>query len=194
MSNDRNKDLEIRVLTMQDSRWFPMGVALLNRTQGCDLFAADYLAVKTESENAIVVAVFREDKIVGVGVSEVITDFSYYTPFVPRLAEELRTKTVGSFSTLAILESLQGRGLGQILSRVRIRWLRDQGCNVVLGVSWVSGLAHTSNRVFEKMGFKAVKRVENFYHQQSIDKPFFCPGCQLAPCTCAAILYRLDLE
>jgi GNAT superfamily N-acetyltransferase len=141
-----------------------------------------------------VVAAFLDAEIVGVGVTQIIDNFEYYRPFDSNIETELSTKRVGSFSTLAINESNQGQGLGQRLSMLRLDWLKDQGCQVVVGVSWVSGLSHTSNRVFEKMGFSAVKKVDHFYKESSIKHPFECPGCFKAPCTCSAILYRRTID
>jgi GNAT superfamily N-acetyltransferase len=183
----------VRQLTPDDRRIFPAARELLNRTQGRDLFGPAYMDERTASPTTLVLGAFRGDELVSVGVAELITNFDYYRPFVPTIDDELRGKVVGSFSTLCVLESLQGQGVGHQLSLRRLAWLKARGCDVVFGVSWVSGLAHTSNRLFERVGFAPVRRVDDFYHASSLAKPFLCPGCGEPPCTCAAILYRLDL-
>ncbi len=188
------KPLEVfRQLTIADHAHFTNGLELLNRTQGVGLFKADYLQKLCSDPRAYVVGASRNDQLIGIGVAQLIHEQTYYLRFDSNLEVELKDKQVGSFSTLAIKENLQGQGIGQKISSMRLAWLLEKKCEVILGVSWVSGLPHTSDRVFEKMGFKAVKRVENFFLESSLKDPFDCPGCALAPCVCAAVLYRLDV-
>lgn len=181
-----------RQLTTTDKPLFADAISILNRTQGRDLFAQNYLDSKTNNPLCYVVAAFAGEELAGIGVTEIISNFDYYLPFDSKICDDIRNKKVGSFSTMAILESLQGKGIGQGISQLRMSWVKEQRCDIVLGVSWVSGLSHTSNRVFEKMGFRAIKKVERFYEKSSLEKPFICPGCGEPPCSCAAILYRLD--
>lgn len=186
-------DLDVRHMTVADRPFFRAALDLLNRTQGRDLFGPSYLDERTASPLNLVLGAFRGDEIVGVGVAELISSYDYYLPFQPGIHEELAGKVVGSFSTLCVHESLQGQGIGYRLSQRRLAWLRSKGCDVVFGVSWVSGLAHTSDRLFERLGFQAIRRVERFYYRSSLERPFVCPGCGEPPCTCAAILYKLKL-
>lgn len=194
MTLARPSQMVIRPISSEDQALFPEGVRLLNRSQGEDLFVPDYLTIKTSDPLSYVVGAIADNVLVAVAVASLIDQFDYFKPFHTDIDLELAQTKVGSFVTMAVSPSLRGRGIGQSLSRLRLDWLIDQGCKVILGVSWVSGLMHTSDRTFEKMGFHAVKKVELFYHESSIEKPFYCPGCRVAPCTCAAILYRWDLR
>jgi GNAT superfamily N-acetyltransferase len=186
--------MEIRQLTIADAQYFEDALELLNRTQGRDLFNPTYMSRRISDPLSYVVGAFRDNQILAVGVAQVLHSVEFYLVFDAEIVNVLQNKVVGSFSTLCVHESLRGQGIGQKISQMRLDWLKDRGCEVVLGISWVSGLAHTSNRVFEKLNFKAVKRVENFFYQSSIDSPFVCPGCGGPPCTCPAILYRLEIS
>lgn len=186
--------IDFRELTMKDASYFKEAVDLLNRTQGQNLFAQNYIEASINEPTSYVVAAFESTKLLGVAIAKVIDEYSYYLPFQADIATEFQNLKVGSFSTMSVLEGRQGQGIGQKLSQMRIAWLQTQRCQVVVGVSWVSGLAHTSNRAFEKMGFQPVKKVDQFYYQSSIEKPFVCPGCGEPPCTCSAILYKLKLD
>lgn len=186
-------DITIRDLTTHDEKYFSDGIELLNRTQGRDLFSKDYLHQKTNDPNAKIFAAFDGDILISLGIAQIIDNYDYYLPFVPEIYEQFKNKKVGSFSTLCTHEDYQGQGIGKKISHKRLAWLKDQKCDVIVGVSWVSGLSHTSDRVFEKVGFKAIKRVDKFYINQSIEHPFDCPGCKIAPCQCSAILYKMDL-
>jgi GNAT superfamily N-acetyltransferase len=186
--------ITIRQMTPDDHRLFPAALELLNRTQGRDLFGPQYMSERTNDPKSFVVGAFAGTELVGVGVTQLINEFEYYRPFNPNISFELKGKTVGSFSTLCVHERFRGRGIGKQLSQKRLEWLMERKCEVILGVSWVSGLQHTSDRVFKDFGFKAVKTVANFYHNTSFKHPFSCPGCKRSPCICSATLYQLDLS
>lgn len=189
-----SKTITLLELTAQDDIIVSEALALLNLTQGNGLFASDYLHKRFGDLNNFVIAAFDNQKLIGIAVAEIINNFDYYLPFDSNLNQELSNKIVGSFSTLSVLESYQGKGIGQLLSEQRIEWLLKHHCDVALGVSWISGLVHTSNRTFEKAGFRAIKSLTDFYHKSSIAHPFDCPGCHKIPCLCGAILYRRDFS
>jgi ribosomal protein S18 acetylase RimI-like enzyme len=186
--------LIIRKLINTDQSLFTEAIELLNRTQGRNLFDSNYLDIKTKDQNSIVLGAFNNNQLLGIGVAQVINDFKFYSPFDPQITNELQNTKVGSLTTLAILESHQGQGIGKKITVDRLNWLKEQGCKVIIGLSWVSGLKHTSDRIFEKMGFRAIKKIDQFFKESSIQKPFDCPGCLSKPCTCAGIMYRLDLR
>lgn len=189
-----DKKIPLRQITSNDHVIFPEALELLNRTQGRDLCKPDFFTKRMADPNAYVVGAFNSTgQLIGVATAQVIDEFDYYVPFDASLPDELKNKTVGSLATMSVREDYQGQGIGKMMSAARLDWLKSRDCKVVLGVSWLSGLAHTSDRVFEKLGFKAVARLDDFYKASSLAEPFDCPGCQKAPCACAAVLYRLDL-
>lgn len=186
------QDVEIRPLTAADSRYFTDGVELLNRTQGRGMFAESYLADRTADPNCLVFAGFYDGQIVAIGVTQLLQNLDYYLPFDPKIKTKLANKTVGSFSTLCVREDLQGQGIGQRISHERLKWLESRKCDAVLGVSWISGQKHTSDRVFEKLGFRLVKKVEDFYSVSPFHVNFDCPACAKIPCQCPVALYMRE--
>ena len=184
----------IRPLTASDSAHLDFALALLNRTQGEGLFEPDYLTKRLGDPAQYMIGAFDGDRLLGIAVIELITNFDYYLPFDPEIVLKMAHKKVASFSTMSVVEGQQGKGIGRLLSERRLEWARAQNCDCVLGVSWESGLPHTSNRTFEKAGFRAVAQLNDFYVESSKLKPFDCPGCRKRPCRCGAIFYRLDLK
>jgi GNAT superfamily N-acetyltransferase len=183
-----------RSLAVEERSLVQEGLALLNRTQGQGLFGPRYLDDRLTDAKSAVIAAFQGDRFVGLAVVQVIANFDYYLPFDATIGQKLKDKVVGSFATSAVVEDLQGKGIGRILSKRRMAWAEERGCEVVLGVSWISGLPHNSKATFEGAGFHAVARVEDFYRKISLERPFDCPGCRQSPCLCAAILYRRDVR
>ena len=157
------------------------------------LFGSDCLDKFFVPGQGRAVAAFLGSELVAVDRVKLFSSFDYYLPFDPELPVELRVRRVASFDTLSVREDLPGRGVGGRLSQMRLECMRSQGVEVALGVSWVSGKAHTSNRTFEEAGFRAVRRVDHFSARSSLENPFDCPGCHVPPCSCSAVLYRLDL-
>jgi GNAT superfamily N-acetyltransferase len=183
----------IRQMTINDAPYFQEALELLNRTQGRDLFNPTYMDRRVNDPLSYVVGAFEDDVLIALGVAQILHELEFYLSFDPQIVNDLSDHVVGSFSTLCVSEKYQGKGIGQLISHKRLELLKESGCEVVLGISWVSSMAHTSNRVFEKMGFKAVKKIDDFFYKSSLENPFICPACGEPPCTCPGILYRLNL-
>ncbi len=187
-------NIETKELDINNLELLREALNMLNRTQGDGLFNENYLIKKANSSDAIILCAFLNNKLASVGGAEIISNFDYYKPFESNIAERLKDKKVGSLCTLCVREDLQGKGIGQMMTRKRLDWLENRGCDLVIGVSWASGLSHTSNRVFEKFGFHKIKEVKEFYKEDAIKHPFNCPGCKTQPCICSAALYEYNFK
>ena len=187
------EQIEITKLDINNLELLKESLDMMNRTQGEDLFDNAYLTRRANSKGAIVLCAFLKNQLVGVGCAELIDNLGYYKPFDNKIAERLKNKKIGSICSLCVLENLQGKGIGQTITQKCLDWLKEKGCDLVLGVSWVSGLTHTSNRVFQKIGFREIKEVKEFYKEGSIKHPFNCPGCKTQPCICSAVLYEYHI-
>jgi GNAT superfamily N-acetyltransferase len=116
--------------------------------------------------------------------------FDYYLPFGGDVVRDLfEHHRVGLMSTASVVEPFQGQGIGQELTRRRMRWMNEAGCTAQIAVSWESGLAHTSDRVFTKLGFKRLSQVKGFYQEDSTQRGWTCPVCGSPPCRCSASFY-----
>ena len=188
-----SRALEISALQQSDPYIINAALRLMNRTHGEGLFDSNYLVSRIRSGDSLVLVGHLDRKFAAVGCAEIVKDFDYFLPFDPGIEDRLNGQKVGLLRTLSVQEEYQGQGFGKQMTQCRTQWLIEQGCGTILGVSWVSGLAHTSSRVFEKLGFRTVKRVDHFFREQAIRQPFDCPGCQVQPCECAAILYELKV-
>jgi len=172
---------------------FPECLALVDRTQGKGICAPDYFGrcASGEGDRMLFIALL-EGKLAGVATARVLPEdgFEYYAPFGREPVQQLfQRHQVGSMEIVSVAESLQGQGIGQELTRHLIRWLSEAGCTAVIGVSWESGLANTSDRVFTKLGCERVSQVKGFYVDISVRRGFICPVCGSPPCRCSASLY-----
>jgi len=183
----------IRPLHLNDQTLFPEALEILNRLQGRGLFPPHYLADRARDPESFIVAAFDGELLVGAAVAQVLANLDYQRAFGEDVIAELQNRRVGYLATMAVHEEYHRRGLGRRMSEARLEWLSEKNCEVVLGVSWVSGLKGISAPVFEHLGFTAVARREDFYVNGSIARGFVCPACGGPPCRCPAILYRKNL-
>jgi ribosomal protein S18 acetylase RimI-like enzyme len=188
--------MNANIQEIHDCSWDRLdeAVTLLNRTQGEGLFDRKYLRDKIEKPTSCVFASCSGEEVLAVGCAEILSSLEYYLPFDVEIKNRLNERRVGSLCALSVVERFQGKGIGQKMTRARMNWLKLMGCDVVLGVSWVSTLLHTSDRVFEKSGFERKATVREFYKKHALEHPFRCPGCMVQPCECSAILYEYDIE
>jgi ribosomal protein S18 acetylase RimI-like enzyme len=172
---------------------FPECLALVDRTQGKGIYTPEYFSRCASGEgDGMVLVALLEGKLAGVATARVLPEdgFTYYTPFGKEAVEQLfQQHRVGSMETASVTESLQGQGIGQELTRHRIRWLSEAGCTAMVGVCWESGLTNTSDRVFRKLGFERLSQVKGFYIDYSVRRGFICPVCGSPPCRCSASLF-----
>jgi GNAT superfamily N-acetyltransferase len=171
----------------------PKCLALVERTQGKGIFEPDYFGCcASGQDDRLLLIALLEGKLAGVATARVLpeNDFDYYVPFGKEAVEQLfQQHQVGSLETVSVTESLQGQGIGQEFTRHRIQWLSEAGCTAMIGVSWESGLANTSDRVFKKLGFERLSQIKGFYADDSLRRGFICPVCGSPPCRCSASLY-----
>jgi GNAT superfamily N-acetyltransferase len=159
-------------------------------TQGINVTSLNYLQDLVVSPNGILFLAYDDDRIIGGAGAKILTSgFDYYQGFQSGISTELSRSKVGSLSIVGILPSYQGKGLAQQMLQKRMDWLVSQGCDVLLGISWVSGQSHTSHRVFEKRGFKAISQIDDFFKDSSLKQNLICPVCGTPPCLCPGILY-----
>lgn len=118
-------------------------------------------------------------------------DLAFYRAFGDA-ADVLEGKRVGALSLSAVAPSMRGRGLGSALMRERLAWLRQQGCDYAVGISWQSGLTHTSKTVFDRYAFTTLATSDTFFERESQKYGYGCPVCG-SPCRCRALFYGLSI-
>jgi GNAT superfamily N-acetyltransferase len=182
--------IRIEEITNPEHPLIPEFLNIMWETQGINVGTLEGVKFSAESPKSLLLFAFFNDQLIGGAIAKVLDkDLEYYRPFSEDVYQKIMHSSTGSLSMMGLLPEFQGRGFGQILARQRLEWLRSQGCNVFVGISWVSGLAHTSNRVFEKMGFKAINQIDNFFAESSVEMNLICPVCGEPPCNCPGILY-----
>jgi ribosomal protein S18 acetylase RimI-like enzyme len=182
---------EVTPLAPGDAESAGEAAALLNQELGDGLYRPEWLLEDAANPRAGV-WVARAPALVGVAVARLLmaADHGYYRAFGPEDMARLEGG-VGSFEALAVDPALRHRGLGTGLTSVSLDWMRAQGCDTAVTLSWRSN-RNGSAGLFRRMGMREGTTVERFYHEESLRDGWACPVCH-GPCTCPATLFTLPL-
>jgi GNAT superfamily N-acetyltransferase len=167
---------------------------LLDQAIGVGWFTTEKLQTMSQAANGQLLCA-RDDEDALLGVASVIAldaqQVGFYRVFGDA-AQILDGKRVGALSLSALIPSMRGKGLGSAMMRARLTWLRERDCNYAVGISWLSGLTHTSKGVFERYGFEVLAVSHTFFEAESREHGYGCPACGF-PCRCTGLLYGLAL-
>lgn len=140
------------------------------------------------------VALLHEE-VVGISVANTESNerLRKYQVFGPRAYAFLSGQKVGNLETLAMKPGYRKQGIGGVLAKAHLKWLKELGCTVVIGVSWNCGLPDNSKPLFSKGGFTLLGEAQEYYREASRKNHHRCPVCQ-GECFCSASLYGLILR
>lgn len=182
--------IEIREMITPDDNVLKECLRIMWETQGENITQFDWLKNMVTSQESMLLVAYDGDKVVGAAGAKLLsTGFEFYLPFGEKFVKEMEKAKVGSLSIMGLEPLYQNKGIGQRMACMRQEWLIKNGCNLLVGVSWVSGMANTSNRVFEKLGFKNEGQVDTLFEEMSYSMNLICPVCGKPPCRCPSILY-----
>ena len=164
-------------------------VSLLNDALGAGSYSVVSLEKLCADPNHRVLAARQNGRLVGIASARLIEreGLAFYAHFGEG-ARVLEGRTVGSLHASAVLPDTRGQGVGSALAQARLAWLCERGCDYAVGISWLSGLAHTSKPVFERLGFRALGTSQELFRELSTAQGWGCPVCG-HPCHCASVLY-----
>ncbi|MDO8460937.1 MAG: N-acetyltransferase [bacterium] len=95
---------------------------------------------------------------------------------------------VGLIKSVAVRPAYRHQGIGTKLTIESMIRLKEMSCDSFLAVSWVSNRPDSSQKMFEKLGFKNILSIPDYWTEDSIKEGYLCPNCG-NPCHCTAIFY-----
>ncbi len=95
---------------------------------------------------------------------------------------------IGLIKSVSVRPEYRHRGIGTQLTIESMVRLKSMPCDFFLAVSWVSNKPDSSQKMFEKLGFKNILSINDYWTQESIKEGYLCPNCG-NPCHCTAIFY-----
>ena len=95
---------------------------------------------------------------------------------------------VGLIKSVAVRPEYRHQGIGTKLTIESMIRLKEMSCDLFLAVSWVSNRPDSSQEMFDKLGFKNILSVPDYWTKDSIKEGYLCPNCG-NPCHCSANFY-----
>jgi len=186
---------QLRTLELNDrtSSYSTSITDLLNRTLGNGAFSNEALLNCIGDSGSICLYATVNETVAGFARFQVLASLDGYEPFGLDLEKRFSDQKIGSLSLITVNESFRGKGIATEITQKGLEWLKKQGCDSVLGVCWVSGVAQNSKPLFEHFGFQNIGECSDYYRNFSIEHPYDCPGCHKFPCECSALLYALTI-
>lgn len=100
---------------------------------------------------------------------------------------------IGLIKSVAVKPEYRHQGIGTDLTIESMVRLKKMSCDFFLAVSWVSNRPDSSQKMFEKLGFKNILSIPDYWTEESIKEGYLCPNCR-NPCHCTANFYLRKAE
>lgn len=158
-------------------------LAMANEAFGADYFNS---SVK-DTDNSIWLAAFVNDDLVGFVLSYIVdwlflNDDDLKSLFV-------KDKPVIYLKSI-VVKSIYRRQLiaSHLIGQLEKSALEYKASGIYAD-AWATPIGITSGLLFDKAGYKELKRIENFWYDDSLLEGYQCKECGIAPCCCSAVIY-----
>jgi GNAT superfamily N-acetyltransferase len=94
---------------------------------------------------------------------------------------------------MAVKPGYEGQGIGSLLvkeSVMRLKVLSDK----IITIVWKEGDGEIMHRLMTKNCFQAVKTINDYWSEDSINHQYICPECKVIPCGCSAVIYSMKVR
>lgn len=111
------------------------------------------------------------------------------TPFSAYL--DRQKKQIGILQSIAVLPSLQNKGMGKLLLNHILEYFKLKNYQSVIYPAWKENNPHFIKHL-KKIGFKKIKEIKNYWKKDSLEKNYTCKRCGNPPCLCTLSIYLLQ--
>ncbi|MEI7597299.1 MAG: N-acetyltransferase [Bacteroidota bacterium] len=101
---------------------------------------------------------------------------------------------VGYFETICVKETFRRKKIATDLLLDLIASLKKiEPINIVYSTVWKTSDGTNAKKLVENIDFKIVSEIPDYWHDDSIAKNYKCPKCNLPPCKCSMLFYKLEI-
>ncbi|MCD6367319.1 MAG: GNAT family N-acetyltransferase [Bacteroidales bacterium] len=97
--------------------------------------------------------------------------------------------SIGVLKTLAVKDEFKNQGIGTLLTTESIKILRKKS-NCILSICWNKNDDTAVSNILGKCGMKQIRKISEFWKEDSLKRNYTCKICGAPPCTCNAIIYK----
>lgn len=189
-----SEELEFRAIDPENSRTISDALEVLS-VLGEEYVPAEKL--RYHARNHVVVGTFKGDELIGVVVAYPLSPVDFEV-LERRLGGERlgslslpRAGKTGTVYALAVKKGYRRMGggdepgLGTRLLLDAVNRLKESGCEVLFGESWVSGSGDESKNLALRAGGDLVMEVPGYWGSDGV----YCPACRSTNCKCTALIF-----
>ncbi|RKX17147.1 MAG: hypothetical protein DRP35_11435 [Candidatus Zixiibacteriota bacterium] len=97
--------------------------------------------------------------------------------------------SIGILKTLAVKNEFKNQGIGTLLTTKSIEILKKKS-DCILSICWDKENDASVSNILEKYGMKQIRKISEFWKEDSLERNYTCKICGAPPCTCNAIIYK----
>lgn len=121
-------------------------------------------------------------------------DLNRYEVFGPQALAFLKQQRSGLVLNLAVSPEFRRMNIGKQISVAQLAWLKQQNCDIIIGVNWDNGRDDNSRYLYQKAGFQKLGEDRSYLKKQLLQTGASCSVCQSKDCNCNSILYGIKLS
>lgn len=184
---------KIRSITPQDTDSLNQASSIYDLSLGQKYIPFDSLLEYSKyPDKYILIGSFLDQTLLGVMLALPLdNDLSeeFNNAFVKNNISIFLPKSItGVIKSVAVHPDFRHHGIGTTLTIEAMKRLEGMSTRIFTALSWDSGKPDSSPKMFEKLGYKNILRVRDYWYHDSLEKKYECPICG-NPCHCNAIFY-----
>ncbi len=154
------------------------------------LFGQDYYSAQDfidMNEQSILRVAIMENSIVGFFVVKVKTKSE------ANYLDELSSDNILEVKTIGVHPDFQRRGIGTHIFSEVVRLSTELNVSECYCVAWDRKGVVAMHQIHIYAGFKIIKKISNYWKEDSIQKGYNCPDCG-NPCVCNVVIYVKEVN
>jgi GNAT superfamily N-acetyltransferase len=177
-----------REIKSEDENYFLIGTKLIKSAEGEQSIGDRQVEFFASASECCVFGAFINDVLIGIGLGGIIpkNQYEYYSKYSDSISNILLSNKIGSLLFVAVIEEHRGKGIGKKLLELRRDWLKNNGANYALSISWKNYKKFSSPRLFIADGFVVVSHFCTYIHPAIENNP--CPICK-PTCHCENYIF-----
>ena len=160
---------------------------------GCGYLSKNELQRYINNKTKTCIVARKNDKIIGFQLMQIINP-AEITSLALKEPQWFKKQfsncdSIGVLKTLAVKDEFKNQGIGTLLTTESIKILRKKS-NCILSICWDKKEDTIVSNILEKCGMTQVRKIPEFWKNDSIERNYSCNICGAPPCTCDAIIYQ----
>ena len=134
-------------------------------------------------------------EVLGYVIGKLFSNASFFNSYKKlntiNTREIKKNKILGMLVSIAVKSKHQNKGIGTKLVIKLLKKFRENNAGMSLMTAWKSKNGVSMHKIADRIGYKAIAEVGNYWKEDSQIYGYHCPECGSPPCKCACVVYVL---